>query len=94
MRKFDYSFLNNGMLPTRLAGLAANIAALKTMAGVRQTTHARVFTEMEAVAKVQSVKSSNAIEGIITSRIPRCPERGTPRSWILGFSAAGYSAST
>ena len=67
MRRFDYSFLNNGLLPARMASLAANIAALKTMADVRQTTHARVFTEMEAVAKVQSVKSSNAIEGIITS---------------------------
>lgn len=29
--------------------------------------HARVFTGLEAVAKVQSVKSSNAIEGIVTS---------------------------
>lgn len=26
-----------------------------------------MFTELEAVAKIQSVKSSNAIEGIITS---------------------------
>ena len=27
----------------------------------------RIFTELEAVAKVQSSKSSNAIEGIVTS---------------------------
>lgn len=67
MRKFDYSFLNNGLLPSNLINLTSNIASLKTMAGVRKEEFAKVFTELEAVAKVQSVKSSNAIEGIITS---------------------------
>ena len=67
MRKFDYSFLNNGLLPARLVNLTANISALKTMAGVRKEEYAKIFTELEAVAKVQSIKSSNAIEGIVTS---------------------------
>ena len=40
---------------------------LKTMAGVRKEEYAKVFTELEAVAKIQSIKSSNAIEGIVTS---------------------------
>lgn len=67
MRKFDYSFLDNGLLPANLVNLTANIASLKTMAGVRKEEHARVFSELEAIAKVQSVKSSNAIEGILAS---------------------------
>ena len=67
MRKFDYSFLNNGLLPARLVNLAVGIAELKTMAGVRKDEYAKIFTELEAVAKIQSVKSSNAIEGIVTS---------------------------
>ncbi|MCD8151596.1 MAG: Fic family protein [Clostridiales bacterium] len=67
MRKFDYSFLNNGMLPASLVNLTSNISSLKTMAGVRKEEYARVFTELEAVAKIQSIKSSNAIEGIVTS---------------------------
>ena len=67
MRQFDYSFLNNGLLPAGLVTLTADIAALKTMAGVRKEEYARVFTELESVAKIQSVKSSNAIEGIVTS---------------------------
>ena len=67
MRKFDYSFLNNGLLPARLVNLTAGIAELKTMAGVRKDEYAKIFTELEAVAKIQSVKSSNAIEGIVTS---------------------------
>ena len=67
MRKFDYSFLNNGLLPANLVNLTSSIAELKTMAGVRKEEYAKIFTELEAVAKVQSVKSSNAIEGIVTS---------------------------
>ena len=66
MRKFDYSFLDNGLLPANLVNLTSNITALKTMAGVRKDEYTRIFTELEAVAKVQSVKSSNAIEGIVT----------------------------
>ena len=56
MRKFDYSFLSNGLLPANLVNLTANISALKTMAGVRKEEYAKIFTELEAVAKVQSKK--------------------------------------
>lgn len=67
MHRFDYSFLNNGLLPASLVNLTASIASLKTMAGVRKERSIKVFTELETIAKVQSVKSSNAIEGIVTS---------------------------
>ena len=67
MRKFDYSFLRTGVLPARFLNLAVSIAGLKTMAGVRKENYEKIFTELEAVARVQSVKSSNAIEGIVTS---------------------------
>lgn len=67
MRIFDYSFLSNGLLPANLVNLTSSIASLKTMAGVRKDKYAQVFTELEFIAKVQSVKSSNAIEGIVTS---------------------------
>ena len=67
MRKFDYSFLDNGLLPASLINLAVGIANLKTMAGIWKEGYVRIFTELEAIAKVQSVKSSNAIEGIIAS---------------------------
>ena len=52
MRKFDYSFLNNGMLPASLVNLTSSIAELKTMAGVRKEEYTQIFTELEAVAKV------------------------------------------
>ncbi len=34
MRKYDYSFLNNGLLPANLMNLISNISALKAMARV------------------------------------------------------------
>ncbi len=67
MRKFDYSFLDNGLLPAKLVSLTGNIYSLRTAAGMRKDDHADIFTALESVARVQSVKSSNAIEGIITS---------------------------
>ena len=66
MRKFDYSFLNNGMLPASFVNLTSGIAELKTMAGGRKEEYTQIFAALEAVAKVQSIESSNAIEGIVT----------------------------
>lgn len=37
------------------------------MTGVRKDEYSQIFTALEAVAKIQSIKSSNAIEGIVTS---------------------------
>lgn len=67
MRKFDYSFLDNGVLPANLINITGAIYSLKTGADLRKDEYIKIFTELEKIAKVQSVKSSNAIEGIITS---------------------------
>ena len=67
MRKFDYSFLDNGLLPANLINLTGVIYSLKTGAEIRKYEYEKIFTELEKIAKVQSVKSSNAIEGIVTS---------------------------
>lgn len=67
MKKFDYSFLDNGLLPANLINITGTIYSLKTGANIRKDEYARIFTELEKIAVVQSVKSSNAIEGIITS---------------------------
>lgn len=67
MRKFDYSFLDNGLLPANLINITSNIYSLRSASQMRKEHYATVFTELEAVAKIQSVKSSNAIEGIVTS---------------------------
>lgn len=67
MKKFDYSFLDNGLLPANLINITGTIYSLKMGAKIRQDEYERIFTELEKIAIVQSVKSSNAIEGIVTS---------------------------
>ena len=67
MKKFDYSFLDNGLLPASLINITSTIYSLKAGANIRKYEYERIFTELEKIAIVQSVKSSNAIEGIVTS---------------------------
>ena len=67
MRTFDYSFLGSGMLPAGLVNIVSTIAALRERENERKENYADVFTRLESIAKVQSVKGSNAIEGIVTS---------------------------
>lgn len=67
MKRFDYSFLDNGLLPANLINITGTIYALKTGAKIRKDEYEKIFTELEKIAVVQSVKSSNAIEGIVTS---------------------------
>jgi Fic family protein len=67
MRIFDYSFLEHGMLPAGLVNIVSAIAELRERESERKDTYPDVFTRLESIAKVQSVKGSNAIEGIVTS---------------------------
>ncbi len=67
MRTFDYSFLETGTLPASLINITASIYTLKTKSGYRKGDFESIFTELEYIARLQSVKSSNAIEGIVTS---------------------------
>lgn len=67
LHRFDYSFLENGMLPVGLFNLAGDIYSIRAANQSRKESHEEIFTELAAIAKVQSVKSSNAIEGIVTT---------------------------
>ena len=67
MRKFDYSFLKNSLLPTNLLGITNSIAELKALEQIRKHDFQKIFTKLESIAKVQSVKGSNAIENIVTT---------------------------
>ena len=67
MHRFDYSFLDNGMLPAGLINITTDIYSLRAMSLNREIQFKNIYSELAAVAKVQSIKSSNAIEGIITT---------------------------
>lgn len=67
MHIFDYSFLDEGLLPAEIVNLTATIAAFNAISGTRKEKNKTIYTELEKIARVQSVKGSNAIEGIITT---------------------------
>ena len=67
MKYFDYSLLEHGMLPAGLVNIVSAIAELYERENERKDSYPHIFTRLQIIAKVQSVKGSNAIEGIVTS---------------------------
>ena len=67
MHIFDYSFLDEGLLPAEIVNLTATIAAFNAISDTRKESNKSIYTELEKIARVQSVKGSNAIEGIVTT---------------------------
>ena len=67
MRKYDYSFLEKESIPSNIASYLFSIERNKTNSEIFKTNYPRVFVNLVKIAKVQSVKASNAIEGIITT---------------------------
>ena len=67
MRKFDYMWLKDAMIPARVVSMTNVIYALKQEEEAKKQICPDIFTELQKIAKVQSVKASNAIEGIITT---------------------------
>ncbi len=67
MKYFDYSFLENGLLPAKLLNITNAISELKAMESERKDLYPDIFTSLERIARVQSVKGSNEIEGIVIS---------------------------
>jgi len=67
MKRFDYSFLEKGLLPTSFINIVSSIAELRARESQLKDNYRDVFIRLESIAKVQSIKGSNAIEGIVTS---------------------------
>ena len=67
MHIFDYSFLEDGLLPADIVNLTSSIAAFNAIEGTRKESNKNIYTELEKIARIQSVKGSNAIEGIVTT---------------------------
>ena len=92
MRKFDYTFLKKISVPADIMNSATSIYEMRAKAELRRTDFADVFLAMESVAKIQSVKSSNAIEGIITTdkRIRDIVNKSTAPQGHNELEIAGY----
>ena len=92
MHIFNYDFLLEAFLPVQLVNLASNITALRIMSEERRKRFGTVFESLETVAKVESVKASNAIEGIVTtdSRIREIVQGGDAPQNHTEAEIAGY----
>ena len=67
MRRFDYSFLEKEAVPSNIVSMLFAIGRNKTSSDVFKEKYPKVFNDLVKIAKVQSVKASNAIEGIVTT---------------------------
>ncbi|GHV27057.1 cell division protein Fic [Spirochaetia bacterium] len=95
MRYFGYSFLEQGLLPAGLVNIVGAISGLRAREAERHGSYPDVFTRLESIAKVQSVRGSNAIEGIVTSEarinqivIQNAAPLNHDEAEIAGYSAA------
>lgn len=67
MKHYDYSFLKNIKVPASFLSITNGIYALRSEEEQKRTTYPEIFTKLQQLAIVQSVKGSNAIEGIVTT---------------------------
>ena len=47
MHIFDYSFLDEGLLPAEIVNLTSAIAAFNAISGTRKENNKRIYTELE-----------------------------------------------
>lgn len=66
MHKFDYRFLKEE-IPGNIVGLTSILADLKAKEEFRKKQYVETFEVLRKKAVVESVKGSNAIEGIVTT---------------------------
>lgn len=66
MHRFDYSEIL-GDIPSDIVKLMVDITKIRSMENIRHQNYAKDYEHLENIAKIASVKYSNAIEGIYTS---------------------------
>ena len=67
VRKFDYTFINDLSLPARKFGLMHAIIADNESLKAKSGINPELFSKLREIAAVESIKGSNAIEGIGTT---------------------------
>ena len=67
MHRFDYSFLKGSSFSADIVSYASCIESMRERGSFAIRDHPSVMADMEAAARVMSIRESNAIEGIVTS---------------------------
>lgn len=66
MRRFNYMFLKDGSIPSDVMNGVVNIYDIRRNDQLKVKKYKYIYEELESVAIVESIKASNAIEGIFT----------------------------
>jgi len=67
MRRYDYSFIKKLGIRTGIVSLTNKMESLRIKQKERSEKNPEAFIALESIARLQSVKGSNEIEGIITT---------------------------
>ena len=67
MHRFDYLFLKTASFPADIVSKASRTESMRGRGEFVIRSHPAVALDMEAAARVMSLRESNAIEGIVTS---------------------------
>ena len=67
MKIFDYSFLENKQIPNNTLSLLVAIETIRAEGKIYEMKYPDVFNKLQDIAIIQSIKASNAIEGIVTT---------------------------
>lgn len=67
VRRYGYDFLKDEYYSSRIIKYISNIEASRAASDIAGSQYKDVFEKLETIARVQSIKSSNAIEGIVTT---------------------------
>jgi Fic family protein len=67
MRRYDYSFIRDLKISAGMMSLTNKMEVFRLKEEERKTTHPETFEALRKIARVLSVKGSNAIEGILTT---------------------------
>ena len=67
MHRFDYTYLSSCPVPAPLVMLISAITEGRGLTAIRKDLQPAVFSGLEQIARIRSVRSSNALEGIVTS---------------------------
>ncbi len=67
MKIFDYSFLQNIQIPNNTLSLLVAVEKIRAEGKLYEIKYPKVFDKLQDIAILQSIKASNAIEGIVTT---------------------------
>jgi Fic family protein len=67
MKTYNYDFLRNISIPAGIVSILNEISRLNQKTEIFQNQYSDIFLNLEDIAKIQSVKASNEIEGIVAT---------------------------